>query len=136
MRTNVERQKNMTKSLILLTNIFKNMALFACFVDFCVLPYMYKQTKRKKMIVKINKQALYCINLNLPVNNEVDANKAKDAFQVLTDLRQAGARNLMYCLSWRKSVTSKRDKKAVAIVGASRVKRAFDFFAREFGKAA
>ena len=49
MRTNIEQQKNMTKSLILLTYFFKNMALFACFVDFCVLPYMYKQTKRTNM---------------------------------------------------------------------------------------
>ena len=31
----------MNKSLILLTNIFKNLALFACFIDLCVLPYMY-----------------------------------------------------------------------------------------------
>ena len=34
----------MTKSLILLTNFFKIVSLFACFVDFYVLPYMYKQT--------------------------------------------------------------------------------------------
>ena len=31
----------MTKSLILLTNFFKNMALFACFNGLYVLPYMY-----------------------------------------------------------------------------------------------
>ena len=31
----------MTKSLILLTNIFKNRVYFACFVDFYMLPYMY-----------------------------------------------------------------------------------------------
>ena len=126
----------MTKSLILLTYFFKNMSLFACFVDLCVLPYMYKQTKRTKMLIKVNKQSLFCLSLNLPVNNEADVNKAKDAFEVLIALRKAGANNLMYCLSWRKSVTSKKDKKAVALVGASRVKKAFDFFAREFGKAA
>ena len=31
----------MTKSLILLTNIFENRVYFACFIDLCVLPYMY-----------------------------------------------------------------------------------------------
>ena len=38
----------MTKSLILLTNIFKNRVYFACYIDLCVLPYMYKQTNKKK----------------------------------------------------------------------------------------
>ena len=38
----------MTKSLILLTNIFENRVYFACFIDLCVLPYMYKQTNNKK----------------------------------------------------------------------------------------
>jgi hypothetical protein len=31
----------MNKSLFLLTNIFKNVSLFACFVDFRMLYYMY-----------------------------------------------------------------------------------------------
>ena len=88
------------------------------------------------MIIKVKKQSLYNLNLNLPVNSESDANKAKDAFEVMSALRKAGANNLMYCLAWRKSVTSQRDRKAVSIVGTNRVKRAFDFFAREFGKVA
>jgi len=88
------------------------------------------------MLIKVKKQSLYNLSLNLPVNNENDANKAKDAFEVMAALRKAGASNLMYCLAWRKSVTSKKDKKAVSIVGTSRVKKAFDFFAREFGKVA
>jgi len=97
---------------------------------------MYINNKNKKMIIKVKKQSLYNLNLNLPVNSENDANKAKDAFEVMAALRKAGANNLMYCLAWRKSVTSKRDRKAVSIVGTNRVKKAFDFFAREFGKVA
>ena len=31
----------MNKSLILLTNIFKNRVYFACFIDLYMLPYMY-----------------------------------------------------------------------------------------------
>jgi len=36
------------KLLILLLYFFKNVSLYACFVDFCMLPYMYKQTNKKK----------------------------------------------------------------------------------------
>ena len=31
----------MNKLLILLLYFFKNVSLYACFVDFCMLPYMY-----------------------------------------------------------------------------------------------
>jgi hypothetical protein len=88
------------------------------------------------MLIKIKKESLYNLSLNLPANNENDAKKAFDAFKVMTDLRKAGANNLMYCLSFRKSVTSKKDQIAVSKVGVKRVKKAFDFFAREFGKVA
>jgi len=37
------------KLLILLLYFFKNVSLYACFVDFCMLPYMYKQTNKKNM---------------------------------------------------------------------------------------
>jgi hypothetical protein len=41
------------------------------------------------MIIKVKKQSLYNLNLNLPVT---DANKAKDAFEVMSLKR---ANNLM-----------------------------------------
>ena len=44
----------MTKSLILLTNIFKNRVYFACFVDFYMLPYMYM--KKYKNILNETKK--------------------------------------------------------------------------------
>lgn len=42
----------MNKSLILLTNIFKNVSLFACFVDFRMLYYMYMKIKQLIKIIK------------------------------------------------------------------------------------
>ena len=42
----------MNKSLILFTNIFKNVSLFACFVDFYVLYYMYMKIKQLIKIIK------------------------------------------------------------------------------------
>jgi len=44
----------MTKSLILLTNIFENRVYFACFIDLCVLPYMYM--KKYKNILNETKK--------------------------------------------------------------------------------
>jgi hypothetical protein len=85
---------------------------------------------------QVKKQSLYNLSLNLSVNNKDEANKAKDAFEVLKALREAGATNLMYCLAWRKNATSRIDKRAVSKVGIRRTKKAFDFFAREFGKVA
>ena len=42
----------MTKSLILLTNIFENRVYFACFIDLCVLPYMYMNIKQLIKMIK------------------------------------------------------------------------------------
>ena len=42
----------MNKLLILLLYFFKNMSLYACFVDFCMLPYMYMKIKQLIKIIK------------------------------------------------------------------------------------
>ena len=42
----------MTKSLILLIYFFKNVSLFACFVDFRMLYYMYMKIKQLIKMIK------------------------------------------------------------------------------------
>jgi len=86
------------------------------------------------MLVKIEQQNLFNLNLNLPVANQQIAKKAKEAFEVTSALRKAGAKNLMYCLSFRLACSSSSDIAAVQKVGVVRVKQAYDYFAKEFGK--
>ena len=45
----------MSKSLILLTYFFKNVSLFACFIDLCVLPYMYNNKQKDYYNMNTNK---------------------------------------------------------------------------------
>jgi len=42
----------MSKLLILLTYFFKNMSFFACFVDFCMLYYVYMKIKQLIKMIK------------------------------------------------------------------------------------
>jgi hypothetical protein len=86
------------------------------------------------MLVKIEQQNLFNLSLILPVSNQDTAKKAKKAFEVTSALRKAGAKNLMYCLSFRLACTSSSDLAAVQKVGVTKVKQAYDYFAKEFGK--
>ena len=62
----------MNKSLILFTNIFKNVALFACFVDFYVLYYMY-MTKYNVTYTVYFDNDIKNIDTAIMANNENEA---------------------------------------------------------------
>jgi hypothetical protein len=84
-----------------------------------------------KLKVTFDSKRVYAVTLdNMDI---LSAKEAETAFNTISDLRKAGCNNVMYCLSFRLACSSPKDKKAVQKVGVNRVKRAYNYFAKELG---
>ena len=62
----------MNKSLILLTNIFKNVSLFACFTDLSMLYYTYNNKQKNYYNMNTNKDLNNLDNLRNQVKKKLD----------------------------------------------------------------
>lgn len=85
------------------------------------------------MKVQYKSDLVFTYEVTLADLSKTHARQTQNAFTVIKELRNAGARNVMCCLGFRLACTSAKDKKAVQKVGVRKVKEAYDFLAREFG---